>query len=118
MLITKGMWSEMGFARGCTLVEGKDSPHEEDTSTQSSLTRRGFNCMLLQVNLLPLKGMSTRSKSIIALLNNYISVILPFGLFLSSAHLQRLKSPARSQSSKDVVSKLRSQVMKAILPEE
>lgn len=94
----------------------KVSPHVEETRTQSSFTSSGSNCMLLQVNLLPLKGMSSRSKSRIVSLNICISEKLPPSLFLSSGY--KLKSPTRSQSSKLVVSRLINQVMKANLPEE
>jgi hypothetical protein len=67
------MWPNKDFDSGCTVVAGKESPQAEETKIQSSLTRRGSNCMLLQVNLLPLKGISIKSRSIIVLLNNCIS---------------------------------------------
>lgn len=79
-----------------TVVAGKVSPQVEETRTQSSFTSSGSNCMLLQVNLLPLKGMSRRFKSKMVSLNICISEKFPPGLFLSSGHLYKLKSPTRS----------------------
>jgi len=79
--------------------------------------QKGTSCMLLQVKDLPLKGMSTNSRSKIRSLNFCISLASPPTLFLSSTDLYRLKSPTRSQSSKLVVSRFKSQVMKANFPE-
>lgn len=65
-------------------MTGKVSPHEKEVKTQSNLTRRGSSCILLQVKLLPLIGISRRSKSQIRLLNMAILVGSPPNLLLSS----------------------------------
>jgi hypothetical protein len=52
-----------GFGKGCTKVAGKVRVQLEEVKIQSSFTRSGSSCIVLQVKFLPLKGISTKSKS-------------------------------------------------------
>jgi hypothetical protein len=91
--MTHGAWSDVVMARGSAKVFGKLTVQAKEEKNQSSLCRSGSSCILLQVNLLPLRGISTKPILLIASLNNSISFIFPPGLFLSWGDLRRLKSP-------------------------
>ena len=88
--ITQGTWSEVSIAKVQTEVLGKLFVHDCEVKNQSSLSRSGENCLLVQVNLLPYKGNSTTPKVLSASLKANISKISPPGLFLSSGFLIRL----------------------------
>lgn len=85
------------MAREVTELFGKTLVQTCEVKNQSNLTRRGENCLLDQVNLLPCRDNSTTPKVLCASLKENISAMSPPGLFLSSGFLTRLKSPASRQ---------------------
>ena len=92
----QGTWSEIGFERAVTEVVGYEIVHDSEVKNQSSFSRRGSYCILLQVYLLPFRGNSINPRLIIASLNRSMSFISPPALFLSSGHRTRLNPPLLS----------------------
>ena len=76
-----------------TEVLGKVEVQSLELKNQSSLSRRGGSCLVVQVNFLPCRGNSTTPGALIASLNRSISEMSPPGLFLFFEDLMRLKSP-------------------------
>jgi hypothetical protein len=104
MEITQGTWSKAVIARGRAIVFGKLEVQAKEAKNQSSLSSRAAVCMLLHVNLVPLRGISTKPRWLMASLKRIISLILALGLFLSWGDLRiRLKSPNKRQFSSEGV---------------
>ena len=80
IVTTQGMWSEIGFPRGFTMVFGYDRVQLVGVRNQSSCSSRGPYCILLQVYALPLIGSSMSPCDGIKSLNVIISLMLPPGL--------------------------------------
>jgi hypothetical protein len=68
------------LARGRTKVFGKEWVQFTEVKNQSSCSRRGVCCMLLQVKALPFKGSSSRPRWTIISLKIKVSATLPPGL--------------------------------------
>ena len=87
IIILQGMWSEIGFDIGCTIVFGYWVVQFTEVKNQSNCSRRGSCCILLQVKALPFRGSSMRPAWPMASLKRIVSWRLPPGLFLSSRDL-------------------------------
>ena len=85
------------MTRELVRVLGKRDGQEGEMKNQSSLSRRGGDCLLDQVNFLPCRGISIRLSSLITSLNKRISTTSAPGLFLSSGEWIKLKSPSTIQ---------------------
>jgi hypothetical protein len=78
----QGTWSEVIWAIGKTSVIGKTKVQFGDVKIQSNYSRRGSDCMLLQVKALPLMGSSIKLRCPIASLKISVSAMFPHGRFL------------------------------------
>jgi len=80
--ITHGQWSKTSMHNVVASVSGYLVVQELEVKNQSSLSRRGGNCLFVQVNCLPCNGIST-SSLLIASLKRNISLKFAPSLFLS-----------------------------------
>ena len=81
------------------MVLGKELVQLALVKNQSSCSKRGSVCMLLQVKDLPLIGSSMRACELMRSLKVILSLRLPPGLLRLSGLRMKLKSPTNSQSS-------------------
>lgn len=90
--MTHGVWSEVSLERDRGKVFGKCVVQALEETNQSSLSKRWFICLLVQVNLYPLRGISVILNLLMDSLNWSISCILLPVLFLLAGHRIKLKS--------------------------
>ena len=75
------------MAREVTELFGKTLVQTCEVKNQSNPTRRGENCLLDQVNLLPCRGNSTTPEVLCASLKENISAMSPLAYFYLLAFL-------------------------------
>jgi hypothetical protein len=85
--ILHGIWSEVILASGSTSEFGKSRVQLGEVKNQSSCSRSGSECMLLQVYFLPFSGNSIRSRWSMVSLKTIVSLRFPPGLLRSSRDL-------------------------------
>lgn len=95
--MTQGQWSDTSMMRDHPIVFRYLRVQLAEEKNQSSLSRRGSGRLLVQVNLLPWSGISTKPSLLMASLKRYISWTSPPSLFLSLGLWMRLKSPTINQ---------------------
>jgi hypothetical protein len=116
--IRQGVWSEVSLESPVAQELGKESIQAFEQKNQSSRSKRGSSCLLVQVNLHPLRGSSIKLSLLIAELKANISATLPPGLFLFSGALSKLKSPTINHFASTGISIFLNQLRKANLPSE
>jgi hypothetical protein len=109
-----GEWSDPRLGNWKDRVLGNSAIQSGDVKTQSSFSRSGESCILLQVKDLPFKVISSRSWAW-SQCWKVSCCCYPSGLLLSSGALIRLKSPKSIQYCIWVESKSASQEMKPFM---
>jgi hypothetical protein len=112
----QGVRSDVSLERPEAKVFGNKVVQALEEKNQSSLSRRGFCCLFVQVYLQPLRGNSTNLRLLIASLKANMSCTFPPGLFLSSCDVMRLKSPSTSHGMSSGITIFLNQFKKLTLP--
>jgi hypothetical protein len=81
IITLQGMWSDVIFARGKTMVLGYSTVQFTEVKTQSNYSNSGSLSILLHLKALPLSGNSTSQRWPIMSLNNKVSWTLSPCLF-------------------------------------
>lgn len=91
--MTNGVWFEVFLESARAKVFGQWVTQALEEKNQSSLSRWGLGCLLVQVNLHPLSRISEIISLLMASLNLSSSCKFPSGFFLFDGDRRRLKSP-------------------------
>jgi hypothetical protein len=75
---TQGIWSEVVFTKGTSKVLGKAVVQLIEVKHQYNWTNKGSDCMLLQVELWPLRGISIIPSLLMIELKVFISETFPW----------------------------------------